>query len=259
MSRSNQLRGSDVRSFLRLMGELGELPNNPVVRAPFLMSQICRLINAQWGIIGLMRDFRPGAESSMHHAFQGGELDEKLQAAFFEYINVQVAVDPMVEAMQSLPLGPIVRSRPQVVSDQDWYRSVHVAEFRCRAHLDESLYAFYPFDRNGNAVGMGFTRPAGASRFTARERTLIELLNDGLGWFHHQLREDATKKAQPELSPALRRTLQWLLKGRSEKQIAASCRISQHTIHDHVKEIYRRWEVSSRAELLSKVLTGYGH
>ena len=61
-----------------------------------------------------------------------------------------------------------------------------------------------------------------------------------------------------ELSPRLVETLEALLAGHSEKQIASDLGISQHTVHDYVKALYRRYGVASRAELLSLVLTRRG-
>jgi DNA-binding CsgD family transcriptional regulator len=57
-----------------------------------------------------------------------------------------------------------------------------------------------------------------------------------------------------ELSPRLEQTLRHLLGGDSEKQVARKLALSQHTVHVYVKALYRRFEVSSRAELLAKHL-----
>lgn len=54
------------------------------------------------------------------------------------------------------------------------------------------------------------------------------------------------------LSPRVRQTLQRLLAGDSEKQIAAHLKISPHTTHVYVKAIYRQLNVSSRGELLAR-------
>src|SRR5271170_4582184 len=47
-------------------------------------------------------------------------------------------------------------------------------------------------------------------------------------------------------------TLQHLLDGDSEKQVARKLSLSKHTVHVYVKALYRRYGVSSRAELLAK-------
>jgi DNA-binding CsgD family transcriptional regulator len=57
-----------------------------------------------------------------------------------------------------------------------------------------------------------------------------------------------------ELSPRLEQTLGCLLAGASEKQVASHLKLSRHTVHVYVKALYRRYGVSSRAELLAKHL-----
>lgn len=50
----------------------------------------------------------------------------------------------------------------------------------------------------------------------------------------------------------MRQTLNFLLRGDSEKQIARKMRISPHTVHVYVKSLYKRFGVCSRGELLAK-------
>lgn len=57
------------------------------------------------------------------------------------------------------------------------------------------------------------------------------------------------------LSPRLQQTLASLLAGNSEKQAAAKMGVSPHTVHVYVKTLYRRYNVSSRGELLAKWVT----
>jgi DNA-binding NarL/FixJ family response regulator len=49
-----------------------------------------------------------------------------------------------------------------------------------------------------------------------------------------------------------RQTLELLLAGDAEKQIAARLGISKNTVHVYVKSLYKRFGVSSRAELLAR-------
>jgi DNA-binding CsgD family transcriptional regulator len=53
------------------------------------------------------------------------------------------------------------------------------------------------------------------------------------------------------LSSAQLRVLQVLLQGFSEKQIAQRLHLSKHTVHAHLKTIYKQLGVHSRAELMS--------
>jgi len=56
----------------------------------------------------------------------------------------------------------------------------------------------------------------------------------------------------PPMAPRLRQTLELLLAGDSEKQIARKLAISPHTVHAYVKSLYRKFNVSSRGELLAR-------
>jgi DNA-binding CsgD family transcriptional regulator len=49
----------------------------------------------------------------------------------------------------------------------------------------------------------------------------------------------------------MRQTLERLLAGDSEKEIAARFGRSKHTVHVYVKKLYERFAVSSRGELLA--------
>ena len=52
----------------------------------------------------------------------------------------------------------------------------------------------------------------------------------------------------------MRDTLQLLLSGDSEKEVAGKLGLSQHTVHIHVKNLYKRLGVCSRGELMAKCL-----
>lgn len=60
--------------------------------------------------------------------------------------------------------------------------------------------------------------------------------------------------ALPRLPPRTREVLELLLKGRSEKEVARELGLSVHTVHVHVKQLYRKLEVTSRGELLARCL-----
>ena len=55
-----------------------------------------------------------------------------------------------------------------------------------------------------------------------------------------------------DLPPRVRQVLVCLMEGDSEKQVALRLGISPYTVHDYVKQLHHRFEVSSRGELLSR-------
>ena len=70
----------------------------------------------------------------------------------------------------------------------------------------------------------------------------------------------APRKLPPDLTRGLSSrmidTLQLLLAGDSEKEVATKLKLSPHTVHIHVKNLYKRLGVCSRAELMAKCLMG---
>lgn len=60
------------------------------------------------------------------------------------------------------------------------------------------------------------------------------------------------------LSPGQIRVLDLVLEGMSEKRAAFRLGLSQHTVHNHLREIYLRLDVHSRAELMALLIGGRG-
>jgi DNA-binding CsgD family transcriptional regulator len=74
----------------------------------------------------------------------------------------------------------------------------------------------------------------------------------GLSWFHRQMfYSHGLLVAQDPLTHTQREVLQLLLSDKSEKAIAAELGQSYNTTHSHVKEIFRKYNVKSRAGLMA--------
>ena len=99
---------------------------------------------------------------------------------------------------------------------------------------------------------LSFNRPGvGAAPFGARDRMILHLAHIEMSWVYESDVLMATHGAA-NLSPRQRQTLECLLAGLSEKQIAARMRLSPNTVHHHIKALHRHFGVSSRSELLAK-------
>ena len=80
-------------------------------------------------------------------------------------------------------------------------------------------------------------------------RDLVKNLSRANG---HSSGGGAAIEVSTHLPPRVRQTLDCLLQGDSEKQIAGKLRLSRHTVHDYVKSLHRKFAVSSRGELLAR-------
>jgi DNA-binding NarL/FixJ family response regulator len=71
---------------------------------------------------------------------------------------------------------------------------------------------------------------------------------------HRRITEAARDAIAPALPPRLRRTLDCLLDGHDVKGAAKQLGLSRHTVHLYVTDLYKRFGVHSRAELLAHCL-----
>jgi DNA-binding NarL/FixJ family response regulator len=94
-------------------------------------------------------------------------------------------------------------------------------------------------------------RASSEREFSPREQQLLRFFHGELGRLIGRALVDASAPPSDKLSPRLRQTLACLVEGDSEKQLAARLGLSQATIHQYVTALYRRFGVSSRAQLLA--------
>jgi DNA-binding NarL/FixJ family response regulator len=66
--------------------------------------------------------------------------------------------------------------------------------------------------------------------------------------------ERIAEPSSESLSPRLRQTLDCLLEGHSEKEIADRLGLSATTIHQYVTALYRHFGVQSRAQLMAQAI-----
>lgn len=123
---------------------------------------------------------------------------------------------------------------------------------RSTAPREDLLLARLPA-RGATLHLIGFMRASNGGGFDAGAVSMVQLLSDN-PWLFGRLVADEASPAVASLSPRLRQTLELLLEGATEKRIAASLSLSSHTVHDYVKELYRRFDVCSRSELLANLL-----
>lgn len=66
-----------------------------------------------------------------------------------------------------------------------------------------------------------------------------------------KVQSEQTQAEADRLSAGQQQVLRLLLQGLSEKQVATELCLSQHTVHTHIKRIYKLLDVRSRGELMA--------
>jgi DNA-binding CsgD family transcriptional regulator len=252
MADGKQLKLSDVRSVFRLIGEVREMGADPEQWRPHMVRRLQKMLACDLVISSeihfkktgkdLMRvidiGWGCGAEGETYRIFteRDGERPENYW--------VMPAEGAAQGAAEGAGMGAADATEPALVP---------VRPAKPLYGGQSFILSQYPLPHIGAVDQLGLHRTSGEQKFSRAEHRLVHLLHVELGrlW-----RKDALEKAKDptkDLPPRLSQTLHELLQGASEKQIAMKLELSRHTIHNYVKALHQRFQVSSRGELLAKV------
>jgi DNA-binding CsgD family transcriptional regulator len=229
-----------VRRIFRLIGEVRELGAQPGLWRPHMITRLQKLLSAEI-VISSEVHFRsssgtgPGARMRVVDIGWGCDAEQNVWQIHTERDDERPEAYWLL-AGKSQPSEALVPVRPA--------KTLHGGT--C------FVLSQYPLAHLGAVDQLGLHRTSADRPFTASEHRLVRLFHVELGrlWKRDALRHAEDPSAA--LPPRLTQTLSALLDGLSEKQIALKLELSQHTVHNYVKALHQRFEVSSRGELLAK-------
>jgi DNA-binding CsgD family transcriptional regulator len=256
MGKSGRVRFADLRSAYRLIHECRDLGHDPAAWPRHAIEQLTRLVGAQVGLVIQFRLAGPGEPPGVSVLHDHGWLTPRHRAYWYEHniLRREVVRAPTFQEFVALSGTLLTRRREQLVGDAAWYSSAEFQGMNRQVELDDLLASGFRRPVSPYLFGLVLYRSLGEERHGERERRLVHL-------FHHELsRHLGTALALERggavaaLSPRLRQTLDCLLEGDSEKQVAARLGLSRHKVHEYVTTLYRRLGVASRAELMARCL-----
>ncbi|WNG47410.1 helix-turn-helix transcriptional regulator [Archangium minus] len=252
-----ELRTHQVRALVRLINEAHELPADGDARARHLISGLLGILHATVGGCVTDCDFRPGG----HGAFVAVVLegwDSTTLPVLQVLARTGSAFNPGLRAlMQRCPESPssaVTATRRELVADRDWYGSQYVEQHLGPAHLDDALYTCLRMDEPTVVQGLGFYRARNERPFDEADRNLVHLFHVECESMFRARVPAVDKSLRARLSPRERQTLELLLRGLMDKEIAEHLGISRFTVNQYTKSVYRRFGVHSRAALIARLL-----
>jgi len=229
----------DIRDIFRLLGEVREIGADPQVWRPHMVRRLRKLLGAQI-VISSEIHFRKARGGPLRVLDIGWGCDG--EAHVWRIENDQ----------ESDPQSYWVRAGNVLAGDEE-VPLVAIEPTRAVYGGTSFILSQCALPHAAAVDQLGIHRAWGDQPFTRSEHKLARL-------FHVELarlwRADALRRAgdpRTTLPPRLKQTLDELLAGASEKQIALKLELSQHTVHNYVKALHRRFDVNSRGELLAKV------
>jgi DNA-binding CsgD family transcriptional regulator len=157
-------------------------------------------------------------------------------------------------AVSALARRDATEIRPQIIPDRDWYTSRVYDQYRRPAFVDGYILSYVLNPQTGTQIRLSVSQDASDAPPTPRAREMIAMLNRQIAPLVGTVLATRSQRGMHRLPPRLRQTLQALLEGDSEKQIAIRLGISRTTAHEHIGRLYHQLGFVDRNELMSYFL-----
>ncbi len=268
----------EVVSLLHLLGILGTLRNDPRHWRQELLHGITQILPAAAAAAFTLKNVQADEPPVVFALFDAGFHSESQRLAFLREFNAAPFADPfsrrMLERFLAQHPDTLTCLRSDLVDPGAWAADAHVRFHRRPTGMGDCLLSLQRGGEHGTVYALlalrtvvcepaeGGASPGidmrAAASFTARERLLLDTLHRGLDWLYRA--EEAAHRLDhaSALRPRLRQTLEYILRGDTERQVAEIMALSIHTVHDYVKSLYLHFGVSSRTELLARWIQSGG-
>jgi DNA-binding CsgD family transcriptional regulator len=149
------------------------------------------------------------------------------------------------------------RSRGEVVtvrradhwSDRAWRKTPYVAEYMVPDGWGDFLGSARSYGTPDGCTGLALVRARGDRPFSDADRSLLHLFHQECGSL--LVPPDPVLDGRRNITPRMGETLDLLMSGAADKQIAGQLGISYHTVRQYVKALYHAYGVRSRGQLLA--------
>lgn len=242
---------------IRLVGDVAASQEGILEKRRILMDGLVKMVAAHrwWWSVSEKRDpnGRPNHTAVSHGGFENG-LFAKLLAAIDDSGSWPIFTHfskEMEESGQHL-----TRTRSQMDLD-DQFSVPRTNALWAEAGVTDLILSVCPLDK-GDFSAVAIYRGHDSARFTPREAHIVHMVLTGVEWIHALSLSDDRKAVLSKLSPRRRMVLNLVLEGQSRKEMAASLKISVHTLDGYVKDIFKLFDVHSQAELIARFRSGEG-
>ena len=251
------LTENDLRSIVTLLGEVCSDPGGHADKKRLLLDGICRLVDAQAWVWGLFVQLTPGEFPSyilhLHSGFDEENLASYFQAlAHPDSLRFTAPMARLIEEKRS----HVTRFRQQFGIEQEYLGSDNQRAWNA-AGIDPGILSCRPIDPTTLST-VAIYRRIGGPAFTERESRIVHILLSEVPWLHEQGWSAERASTIPALTPRYCTVLNFLVHGRSRKDIAAHLGITPSTADSYVKDVFRHFHVHSQAALIARFLNGDG-
>lgn len=166
----------------------------------------------------------------------------------------EMGLDPVMEGFYRQPIlermaGTLqcTLCRQQIADGSHWSNST-MRGYLLRIGMDEWLHSLH-YSKASVWSNLLLLRGLEKPRFEPQDVALIDLAMSSLEWLHSSAVEQPLSPPPAGLTERQRVVMLLLLDGFSRKMIAVQLGLAEDTVGDHIKNIYRHFQVNSATEL----------
>lgn len=240
---------------IRLLAETASIAGGHAEKKRFLMRRVAELIGADAWVWTLgcetAETERQTFVAFLHDGLDEGQFAGLLKA--LEDAEMGRIAAPFYERVALS--GAHTTMRRQEIDPEGMAYCGRVGDLWEAANIDGVIMSAYPLDSQ-SLSGVAVYRRLGRPPFAERERDLLHIILSEVPWLHANGWPEDRGVEVPKLSPRERMVLNLLLDGKPRREIARHLEISEHTVGDYTKAVYRFFNVNSHAELIRRFMGG---
>jgi DNA-binding CsgD family transcriptional regulator len=256
---ADSIEPADIAEMLRwLMIASDDDTKQPMAaRQRKLLEGIAELIAAAaWVWLAGIRGDGEKSEPVVVTILDGGWASDEERLEFFRAIghSAQELVSGVFGDHSRWPKEPLTCSSEECVSAPRWRPNAKCSTW-VDAGFEHVLVSVCTLDAHSYS-GAVFYRRLQEPPYGKRERAIVHAMFQQVDWMHRSVVQAATLVSTIDLSQREREVIMRVLAGESRKTIATTLHVSLHTVADHLKQIYRKLGVKTRAGLMAKFIQG---
>jgi len=242
---ASELSADDCRRIFRLVHELCELGNDPVQWNTHLVQSVGALVDAPvTGACVIASDLDPARWEAILM------VKHYIDDAWTQYIDqADVRDNPLTPPIMSRLGTDWTCTRRELADDAAWYGSPFYERVAAAAGTDDNITSHVCVRALRRIHQISVMRRPGEAYFGARETAVIRFLHAELA---HLWRKPEAVEIDT-LPKRLLETVAGMRRGLSRKEIATDLDISPHTVHTYERQLFDRFAVTSRGELLARL------
>ena len=234
----------DLRRILELSGEVAELGSGEE-RIEHFLTGAMRLTHTD--VLGMVSMTREGDCYKLGTGYALGLAESGARVMHEWYLQGGAyRVDPFTRGI--IRGGEATARRQDFLAKSEWYSDPHIEGLKSMG-LDGVMAAVR--DTKKHKIGLVARREWGAPAYSEDDREKLDLIARAFHWLFYHLEANGQFGPPLEVPTRQQQVLDGLLRGLTEKEIAAGLMLSPRTVHKYVEQLFRHFGVNSRPQLMA--------